>query len=167
MYKNLFDQLPTDIIYYEIFPYLDYNSRVCANLLLPLKDRLRTPLRKDSVLEFSILQATKIITPILKKFNHPSTTRAYRTRLILKIWRTLVNYPILVQYNQRYRDMSKIKTEEFYEILDTDANEFSKYTTKKLKELLKNYLLFLERHPFIREINFAKNENWTATNTVY
>ena len=51
---HLFDQLPTDMIYYEIFPYLDYDSRVTANLLLPQEDRLRTPLRKDAALEFQV-----------------------------------------------------------------------------------------------------------------
>ena len=47
---HLFDELPTDMIYYEIFPYLDYNSRVIANLLLPRQDRLRRPLEKDVVI---------------------------------------------------------------------------------------------------------------------
>jgi hypothetical protein len=71
MVQNLFDQLPTDIIYYEIFPFLDYNSRVCANLLLPLKDRLRIPLRKDAVNEMTIHLAITRVTPLLKKYNKP------------------------------------------------------------------------------------------------
>ena len=63
---HLFDQLPTDMIYYEIFPYLDYNSRVTANMLLPLQDRLRTPLRKDAVLEFTMRLGSTLITSLIK-----------------------------------------------------------------------------------------------------
>ena len=47
---HLFDNLPTDIIYYEIFPFLDYDSRVTANLMLPRKDRIGHPLKKDAAL---------------------------------------------------------------------------------------------------------------------
>lgn len=167
MVANLFDQLPTDVIYYEIFPYLDYNSRVTANLLLPLKDRLRTPLRKDAVIEISMLFATQKILPLLRTFNKPTTSLAYKTRLILKIWRYLLDFPILLQYSNRFREITYLKAIELKLSLDEKQHNFSKYACKKLNELLNNYLIFLEKTPFIREVGFQNKDGWTATNKVF
>jgi len=40
----LFDNLPLDIIKYEIMPFLNYYERMAVNISLPPQDRMSTPL---------------------------------------------------------------------------------------------------------------------------
>jgi hypothetical protein len=160
---HLFDQLPTDMIYYEIFPYLDYNSRVTANLLLPLHDRLRTPLRKDAVLEFTILFGSTIITSLIKK-QGITTNGIARNRLSLKIWRTVPLFPELFQYNYRFRNVIAAKAAEFCDPSTYEFTQVSAYTRKALTHLCEAVLLSLETsHPYKRDLAASfPRENWSA-----
>ena len=49
--------LPLDVIHYELFPLLDYSSRIAVNRILPSQERKGTPLKEGSVEEFTILFA--------------------------------------------------------------------------------------------------------------
>jgi hypothetical protein len=49
--------LPLDVIHYELFPLLDYSSRIAVNRILPSQERKGTPLKEGSVDEFKILFA--------------------------------------------------------------------------------------------------------------
>ena len=158
MPKHLFDELPTDMIYYEIFPFLDYISRVNANLLLPKEDRIRTPLNKDALLEFTIIfQSTHIAT--MAKKAAITRNRTTRSRLILKIWRLLPMFPELIQYSEKVRDNLSLKALEFSTATSSDV---SAYTLKTLKKLCANFLHDLEtKYPYLREFNYQKGD-WTA-----
>lgn len=161
---HLFDELPTDMIYYEIFPYLDYNSRVTANLLLPLKDRLRTPLRKNSSLEFSMRFAASIMTSLIRKQSRTKNNIA-RNRLSLKIWRTMPLFPELIQHNSRFRAVVSEKAIEFMDPGLEDMQRITPYTRKTLRALCEGFLLSLETsYPFLYEVNIVGNllDNWTA-----
>ena len=161
---HLFDELPTDMIYYEIFPYLDYNSRVTANLLLPLKDRLRTPLRKNSSLEFSMRLAASIMTSLIRKQSRTKNNTA-RNRLSLKIWRTIPLFPELIQHNSRFRAVVSEKAIEFMDPGLEDMQRITPYTRKTLRALCEGFLLSLETsYPFLYEINSlgASLDEWTA-----
>ena len=160
---HLFDQLPTDMIYYEIFPYLDYNSRVTANLLLPRKDRLRTPLRKDAVLEFTMRFGSTIIASLLKKQANAGNPIG-RNRLTLKIWRTVPLFPEIFQYNQRFRGVIAAKAAEFCDPSTYESTQVSTYTRKTLKELCEAFLLSLETsYPYKRDLAASfPRENWSA-----
>ena len=161
---HLFDQLPTDMIYYEIFPYLDYNSRVTANLLLPLKDRLRTPLRKDSSLEFSMRLASSIVTSLIRKQSRTKNNTS-RNRLSLKIWRTMPLFPQLIQHNSRFRRVVCEKAIEFMDPGLEDMQRITPYTRKTLRALCEGFLLSLETsYPFLYEVNILGKplDNWTA-----
>ena len=160
---HLFDQLPTDMIYYEIFPYLDYNSRVTANLLLPRKDRLRTPLRKDAVLEFTMRFAGTLFKTLIRKqgcAKNPIT----RNRMSLKIWRTAPMFPELFQYNSRFREVIAAKAVEFSSPSVQELDHVSLYTRKELKRLCEAFLLSLETsYPYKREVaTSSSKENWSA-----
>lgn len=157
---HLFDQLPTDMIYYEIFRFLDYDSRVTANLLLHPEDRMRTPLRKDALTEFSMMFGSTIIKNLMRK-QKTAKTLIGRNRLTLKIWRTMPMFPELVQYNSRFRATVLDRAVEFSEIKPEDTN-VSAYTRKELKRLCESFMLSLETSfPFVRELN-APLEDWTA-----
>ena len=164
---HLFDQLPTDMIYYEIFPYLDYNSRVTANLLLPRKDRLRTPLRKDAVLEFQIRLGSNLITSLIKKQGNTTNSIA-RNRLTLKIWRTVPLFPELFQYSSRFRQVIVEKAAEFSDPSLEGVEHVSAYTRKQLKRLCEDFLLSLETsYPYKREVASSyTRENWSAVATL-
>ena len=159
--KHLFDQLPTDMIYYEIFPYLDYNSRVTANLLLPHKDRLGIPLRKDAVLELSMKMASQHLTSLIFKQRDAKSNLA-RNRLSLKIWRTLPLYPELVQYNSRFRAIIIQKSKNFSDPDLEHVLRISSYTRKELKKLCESFILSLETtFPFVRDVSMV-SEGWSA-----
>ena len=158
---HLFDQLPTDMIYYEIFPYLDYNSRVTANLLLPQKDRLRTPLRKDAPLEFSMRLAASIVTSLVRKQARAKNNTG-RNRLTLKIWRTLYLFPQLIQYDSRFRRVVCDKAIEFMDPALEDVQRITPYTRKTLKGLCEVFLLCIETsYPFLYEVA-TPSHNWSA-----
>jgi hypothetical protein len=160
---HLFDQLPTDMIYYEIFPYLDYDSRVTANLLLPLKDRLRTPLRKDAVLEFAMCFGGSILISFVNK-QGTTKNRITRNRMSLKIWRTVPLFPELFQYNSRFRAVISEKAAEFSDPSVEDMDHVTAYTRKELKRLCEAFLLSLETsYPYKREVaTSSSQENWSA-----
>jgi hypothetical protein len=158
---NLFDQLPTDMIYYEIFPYLDYESRLTANLLLPRKDRLIIPLRKDAALELYMKMASDNLKSLVFKQRDAKSNLA-RNRLSLKIWRTLPLYPELVQYNSRFRAIVIEKSKEFSHPDLEHAQHISPYTRKELKKLCESFIHSLETSfPFVRDVNMV-SEGWSA-----
>ena len=149
---HLFDELPTDMIYYEIFPFLDYNSRVTANLLLPKEDRLRTPLQKDAVIMLEMSLGKAAMGSLIKKQSR-ATNPIFRNRLTLKIWRTVTLFPSLYQYNSKFRGVVAAKAVEFSDPSMAEYAHVSNYTRKELKKLCTNFLLSLETsHPYIREL---------------
>ena len=161
LFDHLFDQLPTEMIYYEIFPYLDYNSRVTANLLLPRKDRLSIPLRKDAVLELSMKMASYHLKSLVFKQRDAKSNLA-RNRLSLKIWRTLPLYPELVQYNSRFRAIVIEKSKEFSNPDLEHVLRVTPYTRKELKKLCDDFIASLETTvPFVRDLRIV-SEGWSA-----
>jgi len=165
---HLFDQLPTDMIYYEIFPYLDYNSRVTANLLLPRRDRLRTPLRKDAVLEFQFMLGSATIASLLRKQNN-AKNKITRNRLTLKIWRVMPLFSPLYQYKAAFRKVVAAKAVELSDPNHEGIANVSAYMRKEIKRLCQDFLLSLETsNPYIRELEFSfhANGDWSAVSTL-
>jgi hypothetical protein len=150
---HLFDELPTDMIYYEIFPYLDYNSRVTANLLLPRQDRLRRPLEKDVVIMLEMSLGGATMSSLIRK-QQRATNPISRNRLTLKIWRTITLFPSLYQHNSKLREVLAAKAADFSDPSMVEYAHVSNYTRKELKKLCTNFLLSLETsHPYICELS--------------
>lgn len=160
---HILDQLPTDVIYYEIFPYLDYYSRVTANLLLPQKDRLRTPLKKDAALQFQMRLASTILKSLVNK-QARATNSIARNRLSLKIWRSVPLFPELFQYNSKFRKVITEKAAEFSDPSLEGVEHVSAYTRKELKKMCEAFLLSLETsYPYKREVSLScPQDNWSA-----
>jgi hypothetical protein len=160
MPKHLFDELPTDMIYYEIFPYLDYDSRVTANLLLPIKDRMSVLLNKESVLQFSLRFAAAIVKRLMDKQRRVRNPIAL-SRINLKIWRTLGKFPQLVQYHAEFRQITIDKIREFTDPATYEGCPLSAYTQKTLMKLCGDFLERIETSlPFIRSVK-SISEDWT------
>ena len=165
---HLFDQLPTDMIYYEIFPYLDYNSRVTANLLLPQQDRLRTPLRKGAVLELHFMLGAATMGSLLRKQNK-AKNKITRNRLTLKIWRMMPLFAPLYQYKAAFRGVAAAKAAELSDPNYEGIANVSAYMRKEVKRLCQDFLLSLETsNPYIRELEFSFQDNgdWSAVSTL-
>ena len=161
---HLFDQLPTDMIYYEIFPYLDYNSRVTANLLLPRKDRLQVPLRKGAVLEFQCMLNLAMMGSLLKN-QQKAKNKITRSRLILKLWRKMPLLTTLYQRNASFRKTVAAKAVELSDPSFAGLDQTSTYTRKTLKALCEGFLLSLETsYPYIGEMEFSFSQEgeWSA-----
>jgi hypothetical protein len=85
----LFDNLPLDIIRYEIIPHLNYYERMAVNISLPPQDRLSYPLKK--IPEF-IFKKKKIISNVKDSYwstveaplilEHPRAMKPYEMREI-------------------------------------------------------------------------------------
>ena len=143
----LFDELPTDIIYWGIFPYLDYNSRVTANLLLPPQEHL---------LQFQMRRSKKEVLAILRK-QEKAKGRA-RNIYTLRIWRQLLGpHKHLLQYSERFRAVVLAKAEEWLEPTFQWPVGSSAYTRKTLIALLRTVATI----PFLREVPY-NDENWSA-----
>ena len=164
---HLFDQLPTDMIYYEIFPYLDYDSRVTANLLLPQQDRLRTPLRKGATLELHLMLGSATISSLLRKQNNAKNNIS-RNRLTLKIWRTMPLFAPLYQYKAVFRKVVAAKAAELSDPNYQGSANVSAYTRKEIKRLCQDFLLSLETSsPYIRELEFSfPKGDWSAVSSL-
>jgi hypothetical protein len=154
--QHLFDNLPTDVIYYGIFPYLDYNSRVTANLLLPSKDRISTPLNKNLALQVLIrinINAIKGALKSLRKSHSGSCNRSY-SRYLLNVWRIVIKNLDVTQYNKFFRDVILSKINEFTNLSNTDRVFVSAYTLKTLEKLCNTTSeLMKEKYPYLREVS--------------
>ena len=157
---HLFDNLPTDVIYYAIFPCLDYHSRVTANLLLPSKDRIGTPLNKELVLVVSLKIRSNIINKGLKKVDSLSSERyTYRSQQsysmhLLNVWRTLVENLEITQYKKNFRNAVLSKINEFMDPNNPQKDNVSLYTLKTLRALCQKTLHLMEnRYPYLREVS--------------
>jgi hypothetical protein len=158
---HLFDNLPTDIIYYEIFPFLDYNSRVTANLMLPYEDRIRHPLKKDAALGFAISLSSVLLFKAV--YSVPtSRTNLSRNRKILNIYRNLVpKYIFMVEYSPIYREMIKLKCQNYINPAFEEYQTASPHLIKTMPVLCGKILEMIEQRPFKREVCCSKEPSWT------
>jgi hypothetical protein len=160
LFDHLFDNLPTDIIYYEIFPFLDYDSRVTANLMLPRKDRIRHPLKKDAALGFAIRLSSVLL---LKVVNSVATakTKLSRSRKVLQVYRTFVpKYIFLTEYCSKYREMMILKCQDYTDLTFEEYDTATPHTKKTLPILCANILEMIEQRPFKRAVADSRDESW-------
>jgi hypothetical protein len=165
LFDHLFDNLPTDIIYYEIFPFLDYNSRVTANLMLPYEDRISHPLKKDAALGFAIRLSSVLL---LKVVNSVATakTKLSRSRKVLQVYRTFVpKYIFLTEYCSKYREMMILKCHDYTDLTFEEYQTATPHTKKTLPVLCANILEMIEQRPFKRAVADSRDESWAPIYT--
>jgi hypothetical protein len=160
LFDHLFDNLPTDIIYYEIFPFLDYNSRVTANLMLPRKDRIRHPLKKDAALGFAIRLSSVLLLKVVNSVA-TATTNLSRSRKILNIYRNLVpKYIFLTEYCPRYREMMILKCQDYMNPTFEEYQIATPHLIKTMPVLCANILEMIEQRPLKRAVADSRDESW-------
>ena len=158
--QYLFDNLPLDMIQYEIFPYLDYDSRVLANSMLPPVDRIRVPLKKDAALQFALTYSSMKICSNLKKLDTAKGTGL--RRLILKIYREIPKHFHILEYSEKARAEILKKSAEFS---DPNGDEYESSTHHMKRELPKLCKVIIEmgvKRPFIRNVETSVRPGWSA-----
>lgn len=150
---HLFDNLPTDIIYYEIFPFLDYDSRVTANAMLPPIDRHKKKLRSEALLKFTMKLSTCRLKTILNAYNK-ATNPVQRNRLMLRLWRTVPKHSELLRHCEKFRCIVQTKAEYFSNLPQSEKDYLTYYSVRTLKALCEHVLKFLNKDcPFVREVS--------------
>ena len=102
----LFNNLPLDIILYEIIPNLDYLSRIVVNSMLPPVDRIRTPLDKKTIKKFELHFAKINLLKLLKQYNKKKIN--HETFL-----KEISSYATVFQYDKHFREGFIILMGEF------------------------------------------------------
>jgi len=95
----LFDNLPLEIILYEIMPYLDYFSKTTVNCMLPPQDRTSTPINPEKILQLDIHIARNRLVRLLMQ--------AYKESDDTILTREISNYSVALQYNELFREEFK------------------------------------------------------------
>lgn len=149
------------MIHYEIFPYLDYDSRVTANALLPPQDRLAVPVRKDCILVFDLhLHASKGYH-LTKSMGEPGSKLAI-SRRYMKFGRTVNELFFPCQYNSYLRDSMTNVLKNFANPDSPRYEVLSPYVKKSLPPLALKQLEALEtKYPFIREVTLIRKKEWS------
>lgn len=149
------------MIHYEVFPYLDYESRVTANALLPPQDRLSMPLKKDCILVFELhLYASKgyqFATAMREPGSKLAISRRY-----MNFGRTVNELFFPCQYNGELRKSMVNVLTGFLRSENARYQGLSPYVKKNLPPLVLKQLESLEtKYPFIREVTLIRKKEWT------
>jgi hypothetical protein len=75
--STVLDNLPYQVIQYEIFPLLDYNSRINLNMCLPVWDRVRTRMPPQSLKKHQTDCCVKVVDSFLRslEYRNPDTNK--------------------------------------------------------------------------------------------
>jgi len=158
--QYLFDNLPLDMIQFEILPYLDYDSRVTANTMLPPVDRVKTPLKKDAALQFALTFSSTRICSYLNRLD--KVTGTARRRLILKIYREIPKHFHILEYSEKARKEILKKCLEFSDPNSDDYDGSTTHMRKELPKLCRAITEMATKRPFIRNVETSVRLGWTA-----
>jgi hypothetical protein len=163
----LFDNLPLDMIRFEIFPYLDWTDRVAVNACLPPSDRIRTPLAKDSGLILVMrIQASRL----KKQLNsaESANSSAKKAKYVLKIFRGFEKYKYLIEHHKSFRDTLIQKCKNYSNPENPEYIGTSRYFKKTLMKLVADFLeVCEEKYSYKYQINACKDEIWNPIQNRY
>lgn len=158
----LFDNLPLDVIQYEIYPYLDYNSKVILNCMLPPQDRIRTPLKNGVGLSVVIKILAVRLSRKLNEF--PGLTPIGRSRKFLNLIRNFDTYYLILQHCERARKNILDVLRDFSNPASERYGSSSKYVRTTCSILSLAQIEKIEKHvPYISEFQEIKCcDHWSA-----
>jgi len=163
----LFDNLPLDMIKFEIFPYLDWTDRVSVNTCLPPVDRIRTPLARDSGLILAIrIQAARLKKQLLSA--ESANYLPIKSRRVLKIFRGIEKYRYIIEHHKSFRDMLIQKCKNYSNPENTEYIGTSLHFKKTLMKLTTDFLEVYEmKYPYKYQINAHKEGSWNPIQNRY
>jgi hypothetical protein len=165
-----FDELPLDVIKYEILPFVanDYFARMGINSMVKPVERTSTPLRKNAVAELDI--GLSLISYKKKRLNieaAPLENSSKRLELLTRIFDFNINDLQFMKHAKGFRDMLTKKAETYaspnineYELVSEDEKALLMLkATQILEALAKNPYVCEARPSFI-------NETWSPIDGV-
>jgi hypothetical protein len=116
---TVFDNLPLDIIKFEIFPHLNYNERINLNLCLPPQDRISKRMLKASIEKH---ERKILVNSIKNYFDYHDTTTAHTNKQLKNITRMFTvlqkpRYFTLISGNSNFREVTINKIRELLDQL--------------------------------------------------
>jgi hypothetical protein len=147
--KHLFDELPLEVIREVIFPYLDFESKICVNRCLPIQDRLTKKIPRKSIESHDIFVSTNNFQ---SRLNLIRLTRAVdrktknkKTNMIIRMMKEFHTnrHGIILRNHPNFRMVLIKKLKEFINP-DGEIASLTRYFRKKLIHACKIALVTLE-----------------------
>lgn len=165
-----FDDLPLDVIKYEILPFVanDYFARMGINSMVQPVERTSTPLRKNAAAELDM--AFTLMSYKKKGLNVEGEvleSPAQRLEWLIEVFNFNIKDPHFIKYAKVFRDMITKKAQHYanpdideYSLVSEDEKaRLTLKATQILEVLAKNPYLY-EAHPSV------KNEMWSPIDGV-
>jgi hypothetical protein len=158
----LFDNLPLDVIQYVMYPYLDYNSKVILNCMLPPQDRIRTPLK--SGVGLSVIIKILAVRLSRKLIGFDGLTPIGRARKFLNLIRNFDTYHLILQHCKRARESVMDVLRDFSNPASERYGSSSKYVRTTCSLLSLAQIEKIEKDvPYISEFQEIKCcDHWSA-----
>lgn len=156
--KYLFDWMPHDIIKFEIFPYLDYESRIAVNKCLPPVDRVSTRMKPEQIIKHDLAINTVRLFSIVSNIKNTSSHAARRLKKIIGMFNEFKSYrtATILQHNSKFRKATIEKLNEFIDPKNPDYKLISAYYKRKIILSARETLQFIKKIPFIKEIEINR-----------
>jgi hypothetical protein len=151
----VFQDVPAEVIQHEIFPFLDYCERNTLNQVLPFKERVRVPLKKDitlsTIMALQVHKARKLLNDINTR------DRAKNETAVLKLFSSFNSMSYILQHNAKFRAVTLEKCTKYSNIND---NEYIQ-STDTFKEMMqglcqKAVMQIAIQYPYKYEIRLIK-----------
>jgi hypothetical protein len=160
---SILHNLPLDIIHKEIFPKLDWSSRVTANVLLDPADRLSFPLKKDAGISLMMRKEHDILKKKLSLVA-PYNSQYKNYTYIVDLMTAMKEITYLLQYSLNFRmtfiercmSFGNPNSSEYATAVITD------YDKMVLVSLCEENIQRIETLPFLRDVVSSCHEKWTA-----
>jgi hypothetical protein len=149
MTKHLFDELPLEVIREVIFPYLDFESKICVNRCLPIQDRLTKKMTRKSIESHDVLVSTNNFQSRLNlirlKRVEDRKTKNEKTNMIIRMMKEFHTnrHGIILRNHPNFRMVLIKKLKEFINP-DGEIASLTPYFKKRLSNACKIALVTLE-----------------------
>ena len=135
--STYFDYLPTaDIIHENIFPYLDYESRINFNRVLPPIERLGRRLPIQAILSHDyFVQYARMNSDLdyIRSYDNPILKRCQRLVTVLTNCKPTGRYAVLLKHNETLRQATINKCLEIADQEKYVLKRASPYFKKKIQ----------------------------------
>ena len=161
-----FDELPLDVIKYEILPFVadDYFARMSINGMLEPVERTSTPLRKNAVAELdmslTVLNYKKRKLDVDIRGATPTPSKI--AEKLMEIFDFSIDNPLLLKYDIKYRNVMIKKAGAYADPNFVDYGYVSEDEKVKLVLKANQALEALDKNPYICECRPSfRNEKWS------
>jgi len=160
-------KLPHEVVRFEIFKYLDYNDRDALNACLPFEGRVGTPLKKDANIQLLLTLQAKTMSKLLRSIENNNNVN-HRSRVILKLFRSVNKINYILQHSHKFRIMYIDKCKSYLDEYHEDYDITSKHFKKTMMILCSENIKIIDTvYPYKYELSSIINKDWSAVQARY